>query len=183
MEIYVGNLPAAATASELHRFFQGYGRCAGFMVLDKLVNGRMVRCAYGVIEPDEEAQRAINELHLKPMGGQALMVMEYLHRDYLSERRAPDWRARPWPHDERRGRQRWTGRPWVAMERRQTDRRHDERRGSERRVIDRRSPAQAPSPHPLGEERFNEHRRFQRRVGERRAGTRRHEQRRSGRRP
>ena len=175
MEIFVGNLPDEITAEDLRRFFAGYGDCSGFLIIKRLINGRVAHCAYGIIEPDEEARRAIRELNHREIKGRPVMVFERV----VKERRRP--KRTPWGGRDRRHRREWLAEPLVVEERRKEERRHGDRRQTERRVADRRSPTQkAPPPGPPGESRFNEQRVSQRRVGERRGGERRRRERRKG---
>lgn len=173
MEIFVGNLPDGVTADDLRRFFSGYGDCSGFLIINRLIHGRVAHAAYGIIEPEEEARRAIRELNHRELLGRPVMVMEHVIR----ERRRP--KRTPWGGRDRRHRREWLAEPLVAEERRRTERRHEDRRHTERRVADRRSPTQKrPPPGPPGESRFSEQRISQRRVGERRSGERRRGERR-----
>lgn len=173
MEIFVGNLAESITPADLKQLFDGYGNCSGFLLVDRRLNGRTSHCAYGVIEPDDEARRAIRELNHKELRGRPVMIIEHI----TEERRRP--KRTPWGGRERRRRQRpFLVEPLVVSERRRQERRSDDRRHRERRVADRRSPTQVGATHPLGEERFNDHRVAQRRVGERRQGERRRSERR-----
>ncbi|WP_303902345.1 RNA-binding protein [Thiohalomonas denitrificans] len=174
MQIFVGNLPDSVTGDDLRRFFRGYGRCSGFLIINKLVDGRINHCAYGVIEPDQEARRAIRELNHRELKGQPVEVTEHAE----PERRRP--RRMPWRGPDRRRRRPWLAQPLIVEDRRKTERRSDERRRQERRAVDRRSPTQkTPSSSLAGEIPFIEQRVAQRRVAERRHGERRRQERRA----
>jgi RNA recognition motif-containing protein len=173
MEVVISNLPGTATAERLTSLFEGYGKSAGFLILNRAVgNGRTARIGYGVITPDSEGRRAIRERHLTELDGRPLMVMEYLHRSLRDERRRTEGTTSRWEGAERRGRELWLP-PAAVPERRREDRRAGERRGRERRGYERRFNVHRDSGHPFREPRFNEHRVFQRRVAERRGGERR----------
>ncbi|SCZ64306.1 RNA recognition motif domain-containing protein [Thiohalomonas denitrificans] len=173
MQIFVGNLPDSITGDDLRRFFRGYGRCSGFLIINKLVEGRINHCAYGVIEPDPEARRAIRELHQRELKGRPVEVTEHTE----PERRRP--RRMPWRGPDRRRRRPWLAQPLIVDDRRKTERRSEERREQERRAVDRRSPVQRQPPSSAGETPFIEQRVAQRRVAERRRGERRRQERRS----
>ena len=172
MQIFVGNLPDSVTGADLRRFFRGYGQCSSFLIINKLANGRIHHCAYGVIEPDEEARRAIRELNHRELKGCPTVVTENMPAERRQSRRVL------WKGPDRRRRRPWLARPLIVEDRRKANRRSDERRQQERRAIDRRSPAQKTPPSSRSGV-FNEQRVAQRRVGERRSGERRRQERRS----
>ncbi len=173
MELFVGNLAESVTPTDLKRFFAGYGQCVGFLLVNRVIDGQVNRCAYGVIEPENEGRRALRELNHRDLHGRAIVLTEHVS----PERRRP--RRMPWGGKERRHRKKPALiEPVIAEDRRRSERRQTERRASERRVADRRSPVQPAFPSPMGEARFNDHRVAQRRVGERRGAERRHSERR-----
>lgn len=117
MEIFIGNLPPKASAFELRRLFnpvvENNGRRFLFWRLNSLeyMNFRIVEqrtgkglVRYGVaqVEPDWMAEVCLSELNHSFLMGQPLLLREYHRRSYMNERRAVDWRTRPWDGKERR---------------------------------------------------------------------------------
>jgi RNA recognition motif-containing protein len=87
MDIYVGNLPYAATDPDLQELFEQYGKVTSARVILDRMSGRSK--GFGFIEMPEqnEAQAAIDALNGSDMMGRAIRVNE----------------SQPKPRGERRG--------------------------------------------------------------------------------
>lgn len=114
MDLFIGNLPEHFDGYELRKLFRGYESGAKFSVVDKKSYGRRVRYGLAAIEPINEAWRAIEALNQQEVQGQPIVVREFIHRSYGNERRALNWRERPWNGPERRQTER-RGRGGIAV--------------------------------------------------------------------
>lgn len=87
MDIYVGNLPYAATDSDLQELFEQYGTVTSARVIVDKMSGRSK--GFGFVEmPDKgEAEKAINSTNGADLMGRPLRVNE----------------SQPRPRDDRRG--------------------------------------------------------------------------------
>jgi RNA recognition motif-containing protein len=76
MRIYVGNLPYSTTEETLRAEFEAYGRVDDAVVIRDSETGRSR--GFGFVEMGDagEAQKAIDALNGKEMGGRALTVNE-----------------------------------------------------------------------------------------------------------
>jgi hypothetical protein len=55
-----------------------------------------------VFENDKYALKMMEKFHGELFRGRELVIREYLHRSYNNERRAVNWRDKPWRAGERR---------------------------------------------------------------------------------
>ncbi len=74
--LYVGNLPYKATDQDLTALFSRAGNVANVQVMRDMATGRARGFAFVEMATDEDAQKAIAELHQYPMEGRALVVNE-----------------------------------------------------------------------------------------------------------
>ena len=74
MEIYVGNLPYAATEAEVAALFEPFGAADVHVMTDR-ATGRSRGFAF-VTMADDQARAAIAALHGQSLGGRALRVDE-----------------------------------------------------------------------------------------------------------
>lgn len=74
--LYVGNLPYKCTDEELTELFSRAGTVDNVRVMRDQATGRARGFAFVEMTSDDEAQRAINELHQFQMEGRALVVNE-----------------------------------------------------------------------------------------------------------
>lgn len=117
MDIFIGNIPEETTSYELRRFVNGLfeGRKTGlqfwkrktperltFKVIDKHVEGHFYHYAIARIEPSDMGSEGIELLDQQFFRDCPLSVREYRSRSYMNERRAINWRERPWSGVERR---------------------------------------------------------------------------------
>lgn len=103
MELFIGNLSPNANLGELIAFFKGFNKMARFRVEQKkLEDGTLVRYAVAVFENDKYALKMMEKFHGELFRGRELVIREYLHRSYNNERRAVNWRDKPWRAGERR---------------------------------------------------------------------------------
>lgn len=74
-KIYVGNLPWSATEAEIRDFFGAVGEVHSVAVITDRETGRSR--GFGFVEMDDaDAEKAINELNGRDMGGRPLRVNE-----------------------------------------------------------------------------------------------------------
>lgn len=108
MDLFVGNVPPDVVPNELRRIFERPlfrglpPDCRIGVVRARDERGREL--VYGLISglPDRTARRLIRRLNSRRYRGRLLMVRPFVHRAYSNERRALNWRERPWPWDDRR---------------------------------------------------------------------------------
>lgn len=74
--LYVGNLPYSASEDQLTELFSRAGKVDTVRVMRDMATGRARGFAFVEMGSDDEAQRAINELHEYQMEGRALVVNE-----------------------------------------------------------------------------------------------------------
>ena len=74
--LYVGNLPYSATEDQLSELFSRAGKVDSVRVMRDMATGRARGFAFVEMSSDDEAQRAINDLHEYQMEGRALVVNE-----------------------------------------------------------------------------------------------------------
>jgi len=103
MNVYIGNIPDDVVDYDLRRLFKPVVGAAGsFKVVEKRLNDGIYRYGFADIEPQKLALEAIGKFNGTEFRGRRLIVREFLHRSYSNERRAIDWRQKPWHKDERR---------------------------------------------------------------------------------
>jgi RNA recognition motif-containing protein len=74
--LYVGNLPYSATEDQLTELFSRAGKVDSVRVMRDMATGRARGFAFVEMSSDDEAQKAINDLHEYQMEGRALVVNE-----------------------------------------------------------------------------------------------------------
>ncbi len=103
MELFIGNLAEKVTYADLIGFFKGFSNKAKIrIVIKRQANGSRIRYGVIVFDSDKFALKAIKKLNRKPLRGLCVELREYFHRYYANERRALNWRDKPWSGVERR---------------------------------------------------------------------------------
>ena len=74
--LYVGNLPYSSSEDQLTELFSRAGKVESVRVMRDMATGRARGFAFVEMSTDEEAQRAISELHEHQLEGRALVVNE-----------------------------------------------------------------------------------------------------------
>jgi RNA recognition motif-containing protein len=74
--LYVGNLPYSSSEDQLTELFSRAGKVDNVRVMRDMATGRARGFAFVEMSTDEEAQRAIAELHEHQLDGRALVVNE-----------------------------------------------------------------------------------------------------------
>jgi cold-inducible RNA-binding protein len=74
--LYVGNLPYSATEDQLTELFGHAGKVDNVRVMRDMATGRARGFAFVEMASDEDAQKAISQLHEHQMEGRALVVNE-----------------------------------------------------------------------------------------------------------
>ncbi len=105
MEIFIDNLPRRVGQNDLLQFFKGYYKRNGIRI--RIVDEETEAGEhhhYAIVDIDHErlAAKALKKLNGQSLGGYALRLREYQHRNYGNERRALGWRNRAWSGVERR---------------------------------------------------------------------------------
>lgn len=105
MNLFIGNLPSTTTEGDLCALLRLSQRDATrrlriFKKADRA--GRTLRFGIVHVESDADLHKLLERNRNVELQGQRLSVREYLPRAMGNERRAIDWRTRPWPHAERR---------------------------------------------------------------------------------
>lgn len=75
-KLYVGNLPFQTTETDLQELFGSAGTVETVNVVRDRETGRARGFAFVEMATEEDAQRAISELHERPYGGRPLTVNE-----------------------------------------------------------------------------------------------------------
>lgn len=117
MDIFVGNLPRAASTADLERLFSSYDKAAHIAIKeghDK--DGNSFRYGVCSMESERAALKAIKALNGHRLLGAELTVHEFIHRNYSNERRALGWRQREWEDEERRRHERRIGTKRVEVD-------------------------------------------------------------------
>jgi RNA recognition motif-containing protein len=74
--LYVGNLPYSTTEEQLTELFSRAGNVDNVRVMRDMATGRARGFAFVEMSSDDEAQKAITELHEHQLEGRALVVNE-----------------------------------------------------------------------------------------------------------
>ncbi len=74
--LYVGNLPYSTTEDQLTELFTRAGKVDNVRVMRDMATGRARGFAFVEMASDDDAQKAISELHEHQMDGRALVVNE-----------------------------------------------------------------------------------------------------------
>ncbi len=103
MDLFIGNLPSNIHYSEVIALFRGFTRMGRFRLEQKrLEDGTLVRFVVAEFDNDKYAQKLIRKFQGTVYRGRELVIREYHHRSYSNERRALNWRDKPWRAGERR---------------------------------------------------------------------------------
>ena len=107
MEVYAGSFNPQTTRNDLVTFLKSFAHDARIRMIDQeLENG--VRAYYAILDFDSDrlALKAIKKLNGGVLRGEKIELHEFLHRSYSNERRALNWRDKPWSGLERRNHER-----------------------------------------------------------------------------
>ena len=74
--LYVGNLPYSTSEDQLTELFSRAGKVDNIRVMRDMATGRARGFAFVEMSSDDEAQKAITELHEHQLDGRALVVNE-----------------------------------------------------------------------------------------------------------
>lgn len=75
-KLYVGNLPYETAENDLQDLFSKVGTVETVSVVRDMATGRARGFAFVEMASDEDAQKAISQLHEAQLGGRAIMVNE-----------------------------------------------------------------------------------------------------------
>ena len=103
MDLFIGNLPSKVHFSEVIALFRGFTRMGRFRLEQKrLDNGKSVSFVVAEFDNDKHAIKLLQKFQGTVYRGRELVIREYHHRSYSNERRAVNWREKPWRAGERR---------------------------------------------------------------------------------
>lgn len=103
MDLFIGNLPGNIHYSEVIALFRGFTRMGRFRLEQKrLEDGTLVRFVVAEFDNDKYALKLIRKFQGTVYRERELVIREYQHRSYSNERRALNWRDKPWRAGERR---------------------------------------------------------------------------------
>jgi len=80
MNIFVGNLPATATAEDLRRLFSGYGTTVNAIIMRDSDSGLPLGYGHVYVVPDPAAYEAIINLNSASLNGCPVAVRECVYR-------------------------------------------------------------------------------------------------------
>lgn len=86
MNIFVGNLPATATAEGLRRLFAGYGTTLNAIVMRDTDSGQPLGYGHVYVVPEKAAHEAMLNLHHARLDGSLLSVRECVYRAHHDRR-------------------------------------------------------------------------------------------------
>jgi RNA recognition motif-containing protein len=75
-KLFVGNLPFDTTEAQLQELFERAGKVETVNVMRDMATGRPRGFAFVEMSSDDEARKAIDELHESQLGGRTLTVNE-----------------------------------------------------------------------------------------------------------
>lgn len=112
MNLFIGNLPLKATEQDLCALLrlperEAQRRLRIFKKADRA--GRTLRFGIVHVDSDADLRKLLSRNRDARLQGQPLYVREFVPRAAGNERRAIDWRSRPWRHAERRCAERRAG--------------------------------------------------------------------------
>lgn len=103
MEVFIGNIAPNTTLNDVVSFLKGFAKKARIrMVNQRLEDGSHAFYAVADFDADKLALKAIKKLNGSTLHGDTVVMREFVHRSYSNERRAVNWRDRPWNGPERR---------------------------------------------------------------------------------
>lgn len=74
MNIFVGSLPFSLSDSELRGYFEKYGEVSSVKIITDKFSGKSKGFGFVEMPDDEQAQKAIDELHGYEISGRAIVV-------------------------------------------------------------------------------------------------------------
>ncbi len=107
MEVYVGSLSPHTTRNDVVTYLKSFAKDARIQMVDKKLEDDL-RAYYAIanFDSDRIAQKAIKKLSGGILRGETIELREFYHRSYSNERRALNWREKPWSGLERRNQER-----------------------------------------------------------------------------
>lgn len=112
MNLFIGDLPIDATEGDLCRLLQLKQRDVArrLRIFKKAArDGHTRRFGLLHVASDTDLRKLLERGRALDLRGRRLHLREFISRAAGNERRALDWRQRPWPHPERRHAERRTG--------------------------------------------------------------------------
>jgi RNA recognition motif-containing protein len=103
MEVYIGNISPNTTLNDVVTFLKSFAKKTRVRIVDHpLDTGGHARYALADFDTDKLALKAIKKLNGSVLRGNTVVMREFIHRSYSNERRAMNWRDKPWSGPERR---------------------------------------------------------------------------------
>ncbi len=117
MDLFIGNLPPNVNYSEIVSLFRAFSRMARFRIEQKtLEDGSTIRFVVAEFDNDKQALKLMKKFQGQLYRGRELLIREYYYRSYSNERRAVNWREKPWRAGERRRQDRRNREPLSSRE-------------------------------------------------------------------
>jgi len=88
MKLYVGNLPFTIDSEKLKELFASFGDIEEATVISDRFSGRSKGFGFVTFSKDEDAKKAIKEMHDKEVEGRNLKVNEAKPREEKPQRRS-----------------------------------------------------------------------------------------------
>ncbi|NGX33960.1 MAG: hypothetical protein K1060chlam1_00304 [Candidatus Anoxychlamydiales bacterium] len=88
MKLYVGNLPHATTEQELTDIFAAFGAVVSAKIILDRDTGRSRGFGFVEMGSKEEAEKAIEEMNGKEVGGRTIVVNEARQREKRDDNRS-----------------------------------------------------------------------------------------------
>lgn len=86
MNIFIGSLPYSLSESELKAFFEEYGEVSSVKIITDKLSGRSKGFGFVEMSDDEQAKKAIEELHGAEINGRAIVVNQAEERRENNDR-------------------------------------------------------------------------------------------------
>ncbi len=105
MDVFIGNLPASISFNEVRELHGSWDFDVPVKRIDgEDRHGNRFHYFLARFSPKDEADadRLIQDMAGLSCYGRLLDVREFIHRSYSNERRALNWREKPWHKPERR---------------------------------------------------------------------------------
>ena len=103
VEIHIGNLPPQTTVGDLNQLFGFPANPPQCRIFKKQIHdGRVLFYGLAIVRPDTAGQRLIERYRGASLNGVRLEVRQFIPRRIGNERRALNWRTKPWHGPERR---------------------------------------------------------------------------------
>jgi hypothetical protein len=117
MKLYVGRLPGNVTHLALTKFFHGYEKSVSFQIRQLAgIEDEPITYALVTVNSERVGNKLIAKFNGALLKGKPVLVREFSPRAAGNERRAVNWRAKPWKFFDRRKNERRQSREMKVQE-------------------------------------------------------------------